>query len=1688
MGKSAETIPVASSPAKSSQPFFDKKGNGFMSAPEVSSSFFGSYNSPPLIQRKLSIGQPNDKYEQEADAVADKVVQRRVKNSDIADYKVPSYTSLVQLKCAECEKEEKLQKKEDGQDADNLLQSMADGRPMPVIQAKPVFETAEEGKLQRKCAACDAEEKIQTKSVSEGAATISPSIESSLASSAGTGNTLPDEVKSNMEESIGADFSHVKVHTDSTAVQMSDALNAQAFAHGSDIYFNSGKYDPASKAGQHLLAHELTHTVQQNDNLRRKTIPDIQRQDFIDVELVGPVDSYTIPQTGQVIHVGEAAGARILLNIVLGFGGTVTLSWYNFALNLSESGDIRTWLMYQYYSGFFINQASFNILSSQLTAAQWRSLGSDPLARLLALHEARTISIPDEVLLSSYKGMIYVEAKATLDRNEASINELLDASDRVQRIQDYADGLKEASQVRDSLLAKKSETERIIAPRIAELEHSLTQAHSFTFGFAGNFQNMDTLHRLQLLREEEQLRAPVRRIEQALTFWYEAFPLLTRLETNEINTVSVESKLREIKSNIISTRPRLDDALQDRGSINLMELLPVRESISTRIGRRASATIQAEDDRRGRNALIEGGALFAVGILLLFIPGGVFIDAAIGVAIAVKSISDAMVFGRAANTGLHVDDGLMTQGQARMAEFNAVLSTVFAVIGAAAAGFRVLRVGLAFSRISSAAPELTAASKMGLARVMVQHPELLTTFRRTTQELEQELSRLNIRLTFEEIQGLRAAMFRFNRIPLVSTSRESLEAFLRRVWEARGTINHEDQVYNLYSAATEANPLNLTNAQYLEEIQRIIRSRPAGAISTLQGRSATGFQRFLRPGLTDADILQLARADRVAERIYLNTGASHAPEVMGFVVREIVDNPGRFPGVVMAKITGPGGVVRRADAIVIYCETPGASQSVLQRITEYQRLNPTFFQHTVPPMTNQVAEGIGIASEPLGVAGAESFGGTRAGSIFEALQAVRARGGTQQEFMDEVFNVLRQHGFNPDAPHLNLTPAPATGAPPTSGVQPKLELGKNDDPLEIEADSVADHVIDNLEDTTAGRSKTIGKVKPSQNSVNAINKKSYLPVNHAAENVEKNLKDSEGKGAPMDFELRSKMENSFGADFSGIRLHTDSIAQQTSKDLEAQAFAVGNNIYFNKGKYNPGSKDGQHLLAHELTHTIQQGSSSQIQRTPDDKHDLTSTSLAGDPILESTFDNEAVIGRFANSNGTHVKRIQQALISLEIELPKFGADEKYGSETEAGVKQFQQKAGMSPNEWDGIVGRKTIGLLDRSLRNGIISTDTDKAQDDLKVDSPKKEADDEACKGKATDNPCPDPNLTVIKAADDAIKLIEKVMDEQLPPVKNKKADYPEIFTRIFRNGDTRDISFKVDEVRKNYEDIRKFLERIKKEKDLVRCATECDGGCRSGSPAYHTAPGGKHIITFCPDFEKDEKRILIVLHECHHAAISGSSDKAYADTRLIDKLDHNQALLNAASFHVYAAWVEKPGSESIGPDIKDTNLIADKAQKDKTDLALAFMEQWFRLVTFDISETIQGAQEAKDKGHYTRNNPKVFMELVFSKWFGMNRPPLTPTELDIKKLKAIEDRTEKMEKSFSSPFVIIETANQSFWTDGPGNDIALNKNVLSLDMQHLVIALLQELVHATPNISAESEPLYVGAINDVRSLRNLDP
>lgn len=257
-----------------------------------------------------------------------------------------------------------------------------------------------------------------------------------------------------------------------------------------------------------------------------------------------------------------------------------------------------------------------------------------------------------------------------------------------------------------------------LTQRRDELSRRLVAQHSFTFGLPHAGTGPDMAQRIQIERARGE-------IEDTLGFWLAAFPLLTRLQTAQIGTASVEARLREIKDNIVSTRRDLD-----RGRLDPMTLDAVRARLTGRLGPRATAVVAAEDRSRARWAMAGAIASTAATIGILFLPGGVFIDAAIGVAIAGNAIADAATLGRAANTGLHVDDGLVSQAQADGARFAAVLATVFAVVGAASAGFRVLRVGLAMRSLGRAMPELGGAERAAVARAIADDASLMSTFTR----------------------------------------------------------------------------------------------------------------------------------------------------------------------------------------------------------------------------------------------------------------------------------------------------------------------------------------------------------------------------------------------------------------------------------------------------------------------------------------------------------------------------------------------------------------------------------------------------------------------------------------------------------------------------------------------------------------------------------------------------------------------------------------------------------------------------------------------------------------------------------------------------------------------------------------------------------------------------------------------
>ncbi|GGF03377.1 eCIS core domain-containing protein [Flavobacterium limi] len=245
----------------------------------TSTPFFG-----PKIQKKLTTGTVGDKYEVEADNVADKVVNKSKKGgllqskAETGVQKISASENISKVQKHDLEQEKPVQKKGKEKEDDKKVQKKADKEEDKKIQKKGKEKEDDKKKIQKKSDKEDDKKKtVQAKANNNESSVNNNRVESNLKSSKGGGSPLSKGIKKEMESGFGTDFSNVRIHTDNNAVQMSQDLSAQAFTNGNDIYFNSGKYDTESTQGKHLLAHELTHTVQQNSNVPKKQQPHIQR-------------------------------------------------------------------------------------------------------------------------------------------------------------------------------------------------------------------------------------------------------------------------------------------------------------------------------------------------------------------------------------------------------------------------------------------------------------------------------------------------------------------------------------------------------------------------------------------------------------------------------------------------------------------------------------------------------------------------------------------------------------------------------------------------------------------------------------------------------------------------------------------------------------------------------------------------------------------------------------------------------------------------------------------------------------------------------------------------------------------------------------------------------------------------------------------------------------------------------------------------------------------------------------------------------------------------------------------------------------------------------------------------------------------------------------------------------------------
>lgn len=295
MKASAEKSSSTVSRTTASRPFFAKAGGG---------DFFAPVNraAVPAVQAKMTVGKTGDKFEREADKMADKVMR------------MPSPASSAKEEKIQRKTDEKLQKKEN--------------EKLQKAPAEEKLQKKEDDKIRKAPAR---EEKLQRKS-NDAAPAVSSTMQSAIRSKAsGGGQPLSADVRRDMEGRFNADFSQVRVHNDAEAGKLSNQLSARAFTHRNHIFFSRNQYQPGTSGGRQLLAHELTHTIQQGHAVQRSpqvsttvTPPQVQRRrnawDYLSsaLDTVGDAIGDLLPSMDTLARLANDIPGFTLLTVVIG--------------------------------------------------------------------------------------------------------------------------------------------------------------------------------------------------------------------------------------------------------------------------------------------------------------------------------------------------------------------------------------------------------------------------------------------------------------------------------------------------------------------------------------------------------------------------------------------------------------------------------------------------------------------------------------------------------------------------------------------------------------------------------------------------------------------------------------------------------------------------------------------------------------------------------------------------------------------------------------------------------------------------------------------------------------------------------------------------------------------------------------------------------------------------------------------------------------------------------------------------------------------------------------------------------------------------------------------------------------------------------------------------------------------------
>lgn len=681
---------------------------------------------------------------------------------------------------------------------------------------------------------------------------------------------------------------------------------------------------------------------------------------------------------------------------------------------------------------------------------------------------------------------------------------------------------------------------------------------------------------------------------------------------------------------------------------------------------------------------------------------------------------------------------------------------------------------------------------------------------------------------------------------------------------------------------------------------------------------------------------------------------------------------------------------------------------------------------------------------------------------------------------------------------LAATPQHRIGLKPTPvrpAVQPIQRKGKGcacgggcpackeNEAAEQEADKLAEQVL------SAGPAPLSGEPPPIQAKAEGT------PVSGAAPEP--------GPGRALPQGPRGFFESRFGADFSDVHVHDGPQAQTSAEALQARAYTSGSHLVFAKGEFAPGTPRGDKLLAHELTHVLQQRRGGHaIQRAPADDE------IGG--RRDGLVDRDDLIFFERASSAIHLDE--------KAKIPDIVKNTKPDIRIK-GFRSRDEDAALAQTRADNV--EVAVKAQDKNVKT-VTQSEASSFQDQFdyrrfRVVRAEKDTVASAVSicpkgGPKYEVPCPLPPKAKVdvpaafkSASNDLDSTLTKLKAYKSSPAANAPTEA--LLKKFFKPG------FDIDRLIKDYGRIKRQLDRVAKrdigkskwKKPGYRCANECNNDC-SDAFAVTGGLGRTCRVTLCPQTWDGDKAAAVstIIHEVSHCTSKiglskeGTDDVINEREKVIPFLGVAESVRSADIFALFVHEVVHGGADTIMPNVTDDVSALDPGDQKLVEELLALLAKWLHASGDNLRSLFDATLTAKKKGWAPIWGERLYKQIYkqFGKDFGLTKPYRKMKEKDVHAVAAIADRVTLLANLINQNKVTATYGIVTKWSSKgkppgilPGLEVQVDPHwYRRMGNEKAIKELLKSLLSASPHVSTAMVPKYEKIVNWIRKDEKIGP